>query len=116
MDLTLLSCNAAVCIIVNVILSTKFLGEEFIWQYDLTAMLLIAAGFVMIVFKSHTEPVDFTGEDVTDIVISFRMFTYLSVLSLFFVLGRLALRKLLRSLRKFEHDTRAFDARVAAEK
>ena len=48
-DLTLISCNAATAILTNMILSTKVLGEQFIWQYDLTAMFFIAIGTITIV-------------------------------------------------------------------
>mmetsp|Transcript_15392 Transcript_15392/g.19448 ORF Transcript_15392/g.19448 Transcript_15392/m.19448 type:complete len:91 (-) Transcript_15392:929-1201(-) len=54
-DLTLLACNAATAIIVNMLLSVNVLGEKFIWQYDLIAMLLIATGSVTIVMNAHTE-------------------------------------------------------------
>lgn len=61
-DLTLLACNAATAIIVNMLLSTNILGEKFIWKYDLTAMVLIATGSVIIATQAHTEQVDFTPE------------------------------------------------------
>ena len=54
-DLTLLACNACTAIIVNMILSTRLLGEKFIWQYDVTAMILIAIGSISIVLNANTE-------------------------------------------------------------
>ena len=54
-DLTLLACNAATAIIVNMILSTRILGEEFICKYDLTAMIFIATGSIIIATQAHTE-------------------------------------------------------------
>ena len=63
-DLTLLSCNAATAIIVNMLLSCHVLGEKFIWQYDLTAMTLIAFGSVTIVINAHTEQVEFTADEI----------------------------------------------------
>ena len=60
-DLTLLSCNAATAIIVNMLLSIHVLGEKFIWQYDLVAMFLIATGSVTIVINAHTEQVEFNA-------------------------------------------------------
>ena len=47
-DLTLLACNAATAIIVNMLLATCILKEKFIWQYDLTALVLIATGSIII--------------------------------------------------------------------
>lgn len=61
-DLTLISCNAATAIIVNIILSIKILDEKFIPKYDLTAVILIIAGSMTIVLHAHTEQVDFTAE------------------------------------------------------
>lgn len=54
-DLTLLACNAATAIIVNMLLATFILGEKFVWQYDLTAMVLIASGSIIIATQAHTE-------------------------------------------------------------
>ena len=54
-DLTLLSCNAATAIIVNLILSIKILGEKFIPKYDLTAIAFILIGSMTIVSLSHSE-------------------------------------------------------------
>ena len=48
-DMMLISCNAATAIIVNMILSTRVLGEQFIWKYDLTAMFFIFIGSLTIV-------------------------------------------------------------------
>ena len=61
-DLSLLSVNAATAIIVNIILAIRVLNEKFIWQYDLSAMILISSGSIIIAFNAHTEQVDFTPE------------------------------------------------------
>ena len=95
LDLTLIACNSATAIIANVILSTKILGEQFIWKYDLTAMLLIATGVVLIVLKAHTEPVSFSGEEIYYIMISWRMLAYIIVLLVSFFLDRFVLVKML---------------------
>ena len=61
-DLTLLACNAATAIIVNMILSTQILGEKFVPIYDISAMLFIAGGTISIVFTANSEQVNFTPE------------------------------------------------------
>ena len=67
-DLTLISCNAATAIIVNMLLSIFILGEKFIPKYDLTAMLLITIGSVTIVIHANTEQVEFTAEEIRDML------------------------------------------------
>ena len=47
----MLSCNGAGAIIMNIILSTQYLGEKFIWRYDMTAMIFIAIGYFLVVFQ-----------------------------------------------------------------
>lgn len=67
-DLTLISCNAATAIIVNMLLSIFILGEKFIPKYDLTAMFLITIGSVTIVIHANTEQVEFTAEEIRDML------------------------------------------------
>ena len=108
-DMTLLCCNSAIAIIINVLLSTKVLGEEFTWKYDFTAMVLIATGVTLIVLRVHTEQVRFSGEEIREILFSVRTGSLLLVCLFFFVIDRLALTKMLVRLRKFEKDGEAFD-------
>lgn len=54
LDLTLISANSAVNIVATIILSTNILGEKFIWQYDLLALLLISLGCALIVLNANT--------------------------------------------------------------
>ena len=111
-DMSLLACNAATAIIANVILSTKVLGERFVCKYDLTALVLIATGVFMIVWKGHTDPVSFTGEEVRALIFSWRVGLYVAVCMVFFILDRLVLERTLRALRKFEVDAEAYDQRM----
>ena len=90
-DLSLLSCNAATAIIVNVLLSTKVLGETFLWKYDFTAMVLIAVGTAMIVLRTHTEPVDFTGDQIRDVIFSMRNGLFILLCVVLFILDKVAL-------------------------
>lgn len=60
-DLTLISCNCASAIVFNMLLSVFYLGEKFVWQYDLFALLFIITGTVMIALTANTDPVSFTG-------------------------------------------------------
>ena len=51
-DLTLLTSNAATGIMFSAFLSITFLGEKFVWKYDLTAVFLIVTGSVLIIIQS----------------------------------------------------------------
>lgn len=54
-DLTLLSVNAAISIIANAVISSKYLNEKFDWKYDFQGLFLIAIGSTMIVLLSSKE-------------------------------------------------------------
>ena len=54
-DLTLIACNSSTAIIVNVWLSSKFLGEKFIAKYDISAMVLVCAGTLAIIMISNKD-------------------------------------------------------------
>ena len=54
-DLTLVACNCATAILANLVLSVWILGEPFVWQYDVTAILLIVSGTLTIAIQSNTE-------------------------------------------------------------
>ena len=108
-DLTLISCNCATAIIANIILSTKVLGENFIWQYDLTAMMFIVAGTLAIIFQCNTEQKSFTGEEIKDLVFSLRTLIYITLCVFFFIIDRICLRIMLEKLRLFEADANAYD-------
>ena len=58
-DMTLLAANTATGIIVSVLLSIFCLGEIFIWKFDMTALLFIISGSVMIVSLSNTKETSF---------------------------------------------------------
>lgn len=53
-DLILISTNAITAILFNTFLSIKFLGEKFIWRYDVPAFSLMAIGGMLIVLMAST--------------------------------------------------------------
>ena len=108
-DLTLISCNAATAILTNMILSTKVLGEQFIWRYDLTAMFFITIGTITIVLQANTKPVSFSGEDIRDLLLTFRTIFYLSICIVLFIADRFTLSRTLNNLRQFEAEAEAYD-------
>ena len=98
-DLTLLSCNAASAIIVNLLLSTRFLGETFVCRYDLTAMLLIATGSITIVINAHTEQVDFSAEEIRHLLLEPRTIIYLTICIILFACETCMLKYFYRRMR-----------------
>ena len=63
LDLTLSACNATLGIIFAMILARTFLGERFIWQYDLVAIVFIAAGCITIVLNANKNEVIYTEQE-----------------------------------------------------
>lgn len=108
-DLTLLACNAATAIIVNMILSTQILGEEFIWKYDLTAMMLIAVGGIIIACNAHTEQVDFSRDDIYYLLVTSDTMIYLSICFGLFLGENSMLKYFYRRLREFEQDALSYE-------
>ena len=103
-DLTLLSCNAATAIIVNMLLSIHVLGEKFIWQYDLVAMFLIATGSVTIVINAHTEQVEFNAEEIHQLLIEPQCIIYLLFCIILITCEKCMMNAFYRRLREFEQD------------
>ena len=103
-DLTLLACNAATAIIMNMLLSINVLGEKFVCRYDLTAMILIATGSVTIVMNAHTEQVNFSADDIHNLLIEPRTIIYLIICVLLFTCESFMMKYFYRNLREFEQD------------
>ena len=114
-DLTLLACNAATAIIVNMLLSVHILGEKFIWKYDLTAMIFIASGSIIIATQAHTEQVDFTAEEIRDLLLKADTIIYLAVCICLFLGESAMLRYFYGRLREFEQDALAFEEEQRGE-
>ena len=54
-DLILLSATSTLAILANLILSICIFEERFMWRYDLTAIVMIISGTMMIVFMANTK-------------------------------------------------------------
>ena len=61
-DLVLISTNMIAGIIFNTFLSIRFLGEKFLWKYDLPAFALMATGAITIVLLADTDEKLFTPD------------------------------------------------------
>ena len=54
-DLTLIACNSSSAVLMNVFISTRWLGEKFVPKYDVSAMTLVFLGTLVIVLLSNKE-------------------------------------------------------------
>ena len=54
-DLTLIACNSSSAVLINVFISWKYLGEKFVPKYDISAMLLVTIGTLIIILLSNKE-------------------------------------------------------------
>ena len=68
-DLVLISTNAITAIIFNTFLSIKYLGEQFIWRYDVPALSLMGLGGLVIVLLASTSETQFGPEKIRALLI-----------------------------------------------
>ena len=61
-DLVLISTNSIAAIIFNTFLSIRYLGEKFIWKYDVPAFSFMGLGGVIIVMMAKTDDRKYTPE------------------------------------------------------
>ena len=54
-DLTLIACNSSSAILINMFISSKFLGEKFVAKYDVSAAALVSLGTLAIILMSNKE-------------------------------------------------------------
>ena len=67
-DITLLTANTATAIISASILAIFILGEKFVWQYDLTALLLMISGGALTVIQSNKKKIEYSAEEVKELL------------------------------------------------
>ena len=108
-DLSLLSVSAATAIIVNIILAVKVLKEKFIWQYDVSAMVLISSGSILIGYNAHTEQVNFTPEEIRALLKDPQAIIYIGLSISLFLFEGCMLKAFIAKLRMFEQDALAYE-------
>ena len=69
-DLVLISTNAITAIVFNTFLSIKYLGEQFIWRYDVPAFSLMGIGAVVIVLMASTTEKRFNPDEIKALLTS----------------------------------------------
>lgn len=109
LDLTLIAVNTTLGIIFSVLLSTFVLKEQFIPIYDVSGLLFILAGVVMIVLNANTSEQKFTDGQALNLLLSWQSFVFLSVNFGLFGFNSCMLKRFLLRLRRFETDVDIYD-------
>ena len=66
--LVVLSASGATAIVAGVMLSIFWLKEMFIWQYDVTAIVLILLGCAGIIVSANKQPDNYTFEELLALI------------------------------------------------
>lgn len=75
-DLILLSNACSISLVFSTLLAIKFLNEKFVWQYDLTAIVLICTGSMLTAFQSNKEETVINTEVAVELLVSWRTGIY----------------------------------------
>ena len=78
-DLSLFACNSSYSIVIGLYLAYKYLGERFVPQYDITALILVLLGTFVIIFLSNKEQENFTITQTLDLLTSVRSLFYFGI-------------------------------------
>ena len=84
-DLTLIACNSSSAVLMNVFISTKFLGEKFVPKYDVTAMVLVFTGTLIIILLSNKEQQTFTVDRILALMTTFGSVCYFATTIAFMI-------------------------------
>ena len=103
-DLVLISTNSIAAIIFNTFLSIQYLGEKFIWKYDVPAFSFMGLGGVIIVMMAKTDDRKYTPEQIKELLTQSGSVTctIVGLLSLIFTL--IYLKVFLAQIGKFQED------------
>ena len=103
-DLVLISTNYIAGIIFNTFLSIRFLGEKFLWKYDLPAFALMAIGAMTIVLLADTDEKLFTPDQMKALLTNIRSVIYLLTALVLVIFTIIYVRMFLKAIVKFEED------------
>ena len=107
-DLVLISTNMIVGVVFNTFLSIKFLGEKFLWKYDLPAISFMMIGAMIIVLLADTDEKMFTPDEMKSLLLSTQTLIYLLVGFVAIVAVNLYLHQFLKRVVRFEEDMQSW--------
>lgn len=108
-DLTLIACNSSTAIIINVYISWKFLGEQFVPKYDISAMVLVFIGTLTIILISNKDQESFPLTKLLPLLCSLPSLAYFAVTMAGMISQRYWMPIFLRKIREFEADCETWD-------
>ena len=88
----------------NVFISTVWLGEKFVPKYDISAMILVFTGTLVIILLSNKEQQTYTVDRILSLMSSFGSIMYFATTIAFMISIRLFMPTMLAKLKKFERD------------
>ena len=112
-DLTLIACNSATAILMNVYISWRYLGEKFVPKYDLPAVIFVGIGAFIIVYMSNKEQQTFTVDRILRLMTTWGSTLYFVTTILLTLLVHWLVPVILKKLRAFEKDCELWEAHNA---
>jgi len=103
-DLTLLSCNALMGSIANVLISTRYLGEKFDARYDFPGLMLLFGGCLLIVMLSNKEKSEVSLKELIELVCRIKSILYICLVQVVVMAAKYTKPLLEVKLRNFEKD------------
>ena len=100
-DLILLSNACSIAVIVSTLLAIKFLGEKFIWQYDLPALFMICVGSMLTIRQSNLRSESIDYEMAVQMIFSFRTASIILIVIIFAPFTLFVRRRFLKKLEDF---------------
>ena len=111
-DMTLLAVCCVSGTLFTQILAISFLGEIFTLKYDLTALLLLPTGSMMIVFVSSLEPKTIDAEMIQYYLYSYNSLFIALLLLVLWITADLTMRDMFKKLDIFYADAEEEDRRI----
>lgn len=115
-DLTLIACNSSSAILINMWISSKYLGEKFIAKYDVSAAGLVSLGTLAIILMSNKEQQTFPVDRLLGLLTSLQSLLYFAITLAGMATLRFWMPLFLRKVREFESDCEKWDKRHPDQK
>ena len=103
-DLVLISTNSITAIAYNTFLSICFLGEKFIWKYDMPAFAFMGLGSITILFLASTSDKEFTHDQIYEMLTARQSLIMASIVVAFLVGTLVYTHIFLNQITRFDED------------
>ena len=109
-DLTVIACNTSSAVIMNVFISWKWLGEKFVPKYDVTAIILVFAGTLLILLMANKDHQTFDTNALLKQLTTPQSLAYYGVTIILAITSHCLVPKILKTLKAFEADCEQWEA------